>query len=221
MNRGKHYLCNEAKLKEENMKTLVIILIVLTGVLILVGILVAVIYYKVRKAGGIYFRAAGYVDNPHPLSIDNLIFVTGNSMRAIEDKNRDFMLRIDDLRKQLDAWKEEIEKEEAREIGEETQTASDEESGIPEMRELKNKLPLQDLEQVGMQGTKSSTGIRELRKLQYICDVLRQIDKQYEEVSYNASSELGHIMKTAKELKERSEKLRELRKKQRAKEKKK
>ena len=94
------------------MKTLVIILIVLTGILILVGILVVVIYYKVRKEGGIYFRAAGYMDNPHPLGIDNLIFVTGNSMRAIEDKNRDFMLRIDDLRKQLDAWKEEIEKEE-------------------------------------------------------------------------------------------------------------
>ncbi len=203
------------------MKTLVIILIVLTGILILVGILVAVVYYRVNKVDEIYFRAVDYVDNPQPLNIDNLIVVTGNSMRAIEDKNRSFMLRMNGLRKQLDAWKEEIEKEEAREIGEETQTASDEESGIPEMRELKNKLPLQDLEQVGMQGTKSGTGIRELRKLQYICDVLRQIDKQYEEVSYNASSELGHIMKTAKELKERSEKQRQLRKKQRAKEKKK
>ena len=197
------------------MKTLVIVLIILIGVLIVVGILIGIIYYKVKKAGGIYFHAAGCLDNPQPIGIDKLIFVTGNSMRAIEDKNRDFILRIDELRKQLDAWKEEIEKEEENDIEEEARSTSSEKAEELEIRELKNRLPLQSLEQEGVR--KTGTGIHELRKLQYICDVLRQIDKQYEEVSYNASSELGHIMKTAKELKERSEKLRKQRKRERKK----
>lgn len=66
-----------------------------------------------------------------------------------------------------------------------------------------------------------STGIRELRKLQRIVDDLRKMNEQYEEVSYNATSELSHIIRVAKEMKMRSEKLRKKRKREREKQKRK
>ena len=63
----------------------------------------------------------------------------------------------------------------------------------------------------------ASTGIHELHELQRIVDELHRMNEQFEEASYNAAIELGHIIRIAKEFKARSERLRKQRKREREK----
>lgn len=145
--------------------------------------------------------------------IYQLLKATGNSMRMLDDERYELITRVKLIEKEL----QDMEKPEEKEF----QTDEPEEKDTHDIVITVGGCNISIVPPNAEEEKLKTSGIHDLHRLRQIHKELQDLERKCEAVSYNASSELVHILKVVKELKERSEKQRQQRKKQRAKEKKK